>query len=732
MPADSQDTFRPIHNPYIVGNPIRDRKMFFGREDDFGYIQQKVSGDRKGGLIVLCGTRRSGKTSILFQIMSGRLGNDYFPVLIDMQAMVVETEFDFLLKLGRGIVDAVDAPGVSLEKDFIEKRGEGLLVAFDNLVRKTIQSLSGKKLILLFDEYELFESHIEKKFISTEILNLFRSWIDHEEGVFMIFTGSDTLEQRRDEYWEPFLSKALHQRISFLSRSDTRRLIEEPLKGDVHYEGGLPEKIYELTAGQPFYTQVFCQALVDHANEVKTRDLVGSDLQQVIDQIIENPLPQMIFSWNSLSNLEKLALSIIGELNKETVRPVRATEILAFAKKEHIRYRIDPNSLSEALEKLFHHDMLSKEGAGEEYTFKMDLWRRWMGRMHSIWQVIDEIKGAEELGEGLALDPGRGARLVPVLAGVAVLAAVVLALVYFVGTTGAPENSSLASVDSTSVTIHTEPPQADVYLNDVLVGKAPIDRWQVPAGVTTLSIQKEGYRDFRDTMDLQKDTPFDTSIALVERMGHLELRSTPSGADIYVGTEHKGRTDTIVRDLSINESYDVRLTLAGYNPIEQRDVRIYEDSVFSMAFDFDRSRSDVLLVSQPIGADILLDGERVGVTPGTHTVAHGTHELVLRLEGYVEVTRDITAPVAGGRIDAALTKLPPGTLTIKPDPWADIYVDGNLVKKGAVNYVATLEQGKHTIRLVHRSFEDLVEEVWVTSGESRTVDYDMEQGARKQ
>ena len=58
----------------------------------------------------------------------------------------------------------------------------------------------------------------------------------------------------------------------------------------MQYEEGLPGKIYSLTAGQPFYTQVFCQALVDHLNEIREHTLTGRDLQDVIDQIIENAL----------------------------------------------------------------------------------------------------------------------------------------------------------------------------------------------------------------------------------------------------------------------------------------------------------------------------------------------------------------------------------------------------------------------------------------------------------
>ncbi|MEJ2721970.1 MAG: hypothetical protein P8181_12655, partial [bacterium] len=270
MRTGNSDMFRPIHNPYIVGNPIKDQNMFFGREDDFTFIRQKVTGGKKeGGLLVLCGGRRSGKTSILFQIMNGRLGDEFVPVLIDMQAMTVENDLDFLIKLAEGIVDAIGDPDISLDADFLSKRGQGSLAAFQDFIIKIGEHLRGRKLILLFDEYEIIESHIAKNLISTDILNLLASWIERKEGVFIVFTGSDKLEERTAEYWDHFLGKALHRRISFLSRSDTLRLITEPLKDVVRYAEGLPESIYSLTAGQPFYTQVLCQTLVDYLNEVR-------------------------------------------------------------------------------------------------------------------------------------------------------------------------------------------------------------------------------------------------------------------------------------------------------------------------------------------------------------------------------------------------------------------------------------------------------------------------------
>ena len=56
--------YTPISpNPYIVGNPVRDRAMFFGREAEFELVRRRFQDSKHGGLLVFCGERRSGKTS---------------------------------------------------------------------------------------------------------------------------------------------------------------------------------------------------------------------------------------------------------------------------------------------------------------------------------------------------------------------------------------------------------------------------------------------------------------------------------------------------------------------------------------------------------------------------------------------------------------------------------------------------------------------------------------------
>ena len=725
MGSSDQAVFQPIHNPYIVGNPIKDRKMFFGREDDFAYIQKKVGGAEKGGLLVLCGSRRSGKTSILFQVLQGRLGPEFFPVLIDMQAMSVENDLDFLIKVGQGIVDAIGDPEISLEKHFLAQPAESSFAKFEKFIVRINERLRGKKLVLLFDEYEIFESHIEKKLISTAVLNLLANWIEYQEGAFVVFTGSDRLDERTAPYWSGFLTKALYRGVSYLSKRDTLRLIREPVENVVRYEDGVPEQIYTLTAGQAFYTQVYCQVLVDHLNERREYGVTAQDLQQVTDEIVENPLPQMIFSWNSMLQMEKIALSIIGEISRQEIKPVSAKDIVAFAKSEKIGYDVDINKLQEVLEKLFHHDLLDKDSDEAAYTFKMDLWRQWIGRMHSIWQVVDEVAGDEAgLGEGLTKSRPRLARLSVIVPA----SVVILAAVFVVISRNIDKNERAAfavQVDSTQVTIRTEPSGAWVFLNERRIDRTPVENVVAAVGPTFLRLERDGYKELTDTLDLKKDEPLDVSFRLVQRIGNVVVGSSPSGADIYLDGQKTGlQTPDTLKGLPAGAFHRVGLRLPQYAGHEWPGVRVQEDTTLSLAHAFSKLSCQVTFETEPNGAQILVDGTVEGKTPAVVFLSYGQHDLALKLSGYHPVENTVTLASASHTVHETLTKLPQGTLILKILPYADIHINGALQSREQSRYQTRLDPGRYQIELRNPNFDTYTVVVDIISNETteKTVD----------
>jgi ligand-binding sensor domain-containing protein len=430
-------SYRPIEpNPYLVGNPIRTEKMFFGREDDFRYVRTKLEGVSQGVVIVFCGERRAGKSSILYQALNGRLGERFIPVFIDLQEMVVSSDSEFFARISRAIVDSVarasamttsqsaarsagaSAEGVGAASETVvtgaasptvgarsltlsqakpplisapQFDGRNPYPIFLDFLDEVLGAIGDRTLLIMMDEYELMEGKVDEGKLSAELFTFLAGLMDNKERLALIFTGSRRLEERDKKYWRELLRRSLFRKIGFLSEKDTVRLITEPVEGKVVYGRGVAEVIYRLTAGQPFYTQVICQNSVDYMNEKEQNWLTLSDLTHVIADIIDNPLPQMIYSWDGLSDDEKLALSLLGETLSDGNEYATAYSLRSSVKWNSYPVNLSENTIRLTLEEMFRRELLEKN-ATDGFRFKIDLFRLWIRRSHSIWQVVKEVR----------------------------------------------------------------------------------------------------------------------------------------------------------------------------------------------------------------------------------------------------------------------------------------------------------------------------------------------------
>ena len=401
-------------NPYIVGNPIRTEQMFYGREDDFRYVRTKLEAASQGVVIVFCGERRVGKSSILYQVSNGRLGDRFAPVFIDMQEMVIADDSEFFARVCRLISDAVsrlDMAAHALQTPGGESRtgrSAGLSETapkmrppefghrnpyplFLDFLDDVLGALEEKTLLLLIDEYELLEGKVDDGRLSPELFTFLAGLMDNKERLALIFTGSRRLEERDKKYWRELLRRSLFRKVGFLSENDTRRLIVEPVDGRLVFGRSVLDRIYRLTAGQPFYTQVICQNMVDHVNEHRQNWVTLTDLKTVIDEIIDNPLPQMIYAWDGLSDDEKLSLSLLTERLADPDAFATAAELRESVQENDYPVHLSENTIRVTLEELFRREFLDKD-AIDGFRFKMDLLRQWIHRAHSIWQVVNEVR----------------------------------------------------------------------------------------------------------------------------------------------------------------------------------------------------------------------------------------------------------------------------------------------------------------------------------------------------
>jgi hypothetical protein len=385
-PAEA--VFRDIEpNPYIVGNPIRSPELFFGREEDFRFIRTKLQTEQAGCVIALRGERRTGKTSILYQILNGRLGTDFTPVFIDMQGIVIQSDAELLRELAAKIREAV------LSGTFLD--GGSLQAAPDsyagfNLFMDSIMAAIGRcRLVLLVDEYELIEAKVKGGRLSSEIFGFLDSLLIRHPRLSYVFTGSRGLDS--NSTWASILAKSVYRDISFLARKDALALAVNPFQPyGVRFSPNALNHLFRLTNGHPFFTQAACQILVEVLNELKTPLVECKCIEEASKRLLENPLPQLYYQWTTFSDPEKVVLAALAISLKKSdsyLTAERLDKLLRSLPGEFPKTLRLP-VIRMHFEQLREKSMLDRDQT--RYRFTMDLMRLWVQSEHNVWKVLSE------------------------------------------------------------------------------------------------------------------------------------------------------------------------------------------------------------------------------------------------------------------------------------------------------------------------------------------------------
>jgi hypothetical protein len=359
--------------------------MFFGRKREFEYVRRTLAEQRQGCVIVLTGERRTGKTSILYQISNGRLGEGYVSVFLDMQGLIVESDRELLSILATRIRAA--CPSADSQAD--GPLQETPFVGFSNFLSGSLQRLGRKRLLLLIDEYELIEERINSGKLSREVPNFLNSLLEANSNLSLVLTGSRSLDLKA--LWRPLFAKSSYREISFLNRSDAEDLIRRPLLGKAVFKLSVLEAIIRLTNGHPFFTQLVGQTLVDVLNEEEKIEVNKAVFGEVVERIVENPPPQLLYRWQGFSPGEKLTLAGLATV-------LRSSRDYAVSERIHEHMRSIPDRYREPMDlariRMHLEGLRQKKVVDRDqsrYRFTMDLVRVWVKRDQTVWGVLDQI-----------------------------------------------------------------------------------------------------------------------------------------------------------------------------------------------------------------------------------------------------------------------------------------------------------------------------------------------------
>jgi serine/threonine protein kinase len=374
-----------LTNPYQPGRPISSPEMFFGREDVFDFLREHLVGKFQDNIVVLHGQRRTGKTSILYQIeVTERLGPDVLPILIDLQGILPKGLASFVYQFADEIASKVeiDLPDPT---DFQENP----LSRFQEFLPQVWQKLKKRRLLLMLDEYELLDTYVREGNLDEMFFSFLRTLIQHEPNLGFLFAGTRKFEELDLSRWE-LLGGALYKKISFLDQKATRRLITEPVKGVLEYQPEAVDTILQLTSGHPYYVQLICHELFSISTSQGTFTIKTADVESITEALVERATPQLATVWNGLTTGEKLILTAtstaitLAITRKRAVSEGEIRRVLARSKAQ-----LGKDVIGTALQALTSKDFLIYDPATSQYHFAVDLLRLWIDRQHSLDELLE-------------------------------------------------------------------------------------------------------------------------------------------------------------------------------------------------------------------------------------------------------------------------------------------------------------------------------------------------------
>ncbi len=373
-------------NPYIAGNPVTGEEMFFGRESVFAFVRQALTGQHRDNVIVLYGQRRTGKTSALYQ-MHRHLDARYLCIFVDLHGLAINGVDGFLWDLANAIVRA-------LRKDYqVElpplKRSDftpDARAAFENEFLPQIWlAIGNRHILLMLDEVMRLQEQIEAGRLDKSVFEYLRHLMQHYDRLNFLFSLGSGLEEMAKEYAFLF-SVGLYRKISFLTRDAATALITQPVKDNYKLEPSAVDRIFNITSGHPYFTQLLCHSLFNQWLQQRRPLIREDDVNAVLSEVVERGLAVLKQVWDDSTPGEKAVLAAMSAAMGKRSHSVGLAEIdRAWA---NLEVMIPENEKVRALRSLIARDVIIGE---DKYQFAIELQRLWIQKYEKLEWVKEEI-----------------------------------------------------------------------------------------------------------------------------------------------------------------------------------------------------------------------------------------------------------------------------------------------------------------------------------------------------
>ncbi len=381
-------------SPYIAGPPVKSREMFYGRQPTFTWVQENLSGTYQDNVLVLYGERRTGKTSVLYQLQY-HLPETYAFVLIDLQtiAYALGSTADLLYAMTRKTVSGLRKQGFNLELPNREDFAKHPIERFERLGEEIGNQASevGRRAVLIVDEFDLLIEAVEKDQVSPYVFDCIRGLMQHQDGLSFIFTGANKVSEMLRNPQSILFNTALRRKVSFLEREDAERLIREPVGDVLWYDDLAFEKILRATAGHPYFIQYICHEIVNIARREEKNFVTLRDVDRALQTTVQETTGIIRHAYMSLNMEARIVLAAMSRITDDGRPFVGLDDVLETLLQDDIT--VSKRDAIETVRHLVDRDFISErgqDGASRQFGFTMDIVRVWLEQNDEYARLLEE------------------------------------------------------------------------------------------------------------------------------------------------------------------------------------------------------------------------------------------------------------------------------------------------------------------------------------------------------
>lgn len=208
-----------------------------------------------------------------------------------------------------------------------------------------------------------------------------------------------------------------------------------------------------------------------------------------------------------------------------------------------------------------------------------------------------------------------------------------------------------------------------------------------------------------------------------------KVTSTPAGAQVFVNGQATGLITPADVTIYAGRSNRIEVKLAGYLPASANQSPNLNE-VTAQQFTLSTG-VEVRYDSEPVGAAVTVDGERVDPTPGSTFVSTGHHVFTFKKPGSIDLEQSVEAET--GPIDLSVRLPQSASLRVQTFPAADVFVDGQPIKQTVPATITVAAGEKHFLTSTRLGYLPTTQVVApVPPGDMEDVTLSLEDGNARQ